>query len=263
MQAQAKVVIVGGGCVGAATLYALARHGCTDTVLLEKSQLTAGSTWHAAGLLVAYARSANIGRMAMETIGLYKDVEQRLGYSCGLRQVGTLRVANTQHRWDEFQSYIGIAEAAGVPAKLVTPGVVRELAPLLSPHQDMLGGLFHPEDGYINPSDITMGMAKLATEMGATIHLNTAALSYTQLPDGGWIVATSQGDIRCEHLVFATGNYARENARRVGLDLPCIPIVHQYWTTEVVPDSRSGKRTANRSSLFCATKITAPICARM
>ena len=125
MQAQAKVVIVGGGCVGTSILYGLARHGCTDTVLLEKIQLTAGSTWHAAGLLVSFARSAHVGKMAMESIGIYQDVEKQLGYSCGLRQVGTLRVANTQHRWDEFSSYIGISEAAGVPAKLVTPAEVR------------------------------------------------------------------------------------------------------------------------------------------
>src|SRR5215470_10837993 len=236
MRAQARVVIVGGGCVGTSILYGLARHGCSDAVLLEKSRLTAGSTWHAAGLLVSFARSVNIGKMAMETIEIYKDVEKRLGHSCGLRQVGTLRVANTRHRWDEFSSYIGIAEATGVPARLVTPAEVRELAPLLSPHQAIRGGLFHPEDGYINPSDITMGMAKLAQEMGTTIRQNTAALGYKQLPDRSWVVSTSQGDIRCEHLVFATGNYARENAKRVGLDLPCIPIVHQYWTTEVVPE---------------------------
>src|SRR5215470_18705281 len=182
MRAQARVVIVGGGCVGTSILYGLARHGCSDAVLLEKSRLTAGSTWHAAGLLVSFARSVNIGKMAMETIEIYKDVEKRLGHSCGLRQVGTLRVANTRHRWDEFSSYIGIAEAVGVPAKLVTPAEISELAPLLSPHQNILGGLFHRDDGYINPSDITMGMAKLAQEMGATIHQNTAALGYRQLP---------------------------------------------------------------------------------
>lgn len=246
MQAQARVVIVGGGCVGASILYGLVRHGCSDAVLLEKSQLTAGSTWHAAGLLVSFARSANVGKMAVETIGIYKDVEKRLGHSCGLRQVGTLRVANTQHRWDEFCSYIGTAEAVGVNARLVTPAEVVELAPLLSPHQAIAGGLFHPDDGYINPSDITTGMVKLAQGMGATVHQNTAALGYEQLPDRSWIVSTSQGDIRCEHLVFATGNYARENARRVGLDLPCIPIVHQYWTTEVVPELVQRKAEGKR-----------------
>lgn len=236
MRSHVKVVIIGGGAVGAAILYGLARHGCTDAVLLEKTQLTAGSTWHAAGLLVTFARSLNISRMANETIAIYRDVEERLGSSCGLRQVGTLRVANTQERWDEFQSYIGIAAAAGATAQLVTPEEIREIHPLLvhSPH--IRGGLYHPDDGYINPSDITMGMAKLARDMGSTVQQNTRALGYEQKPDGTWTVFTSEGNIACEHLVFATGNYARENARLVGLDLPCIPIVHQYWTTEPVPD---------------------------
>lgn len=235
MRDHAKVVIVGGGSVGAAILYGLARHGCTDAVLLEKTQLTAGSTWHAAGLLVTFARSLNISRMANETIAIYQDVERRLGSSCGLRQVGTLRVANTQERWDEFQSYIGTAKSSGANARLVTPAEIKEIHPLLvhSPH--IRGGLYHPDDGYINPSDITMGMAKLARDMGSKIRLNTRALGYQQRSDGTWVVTTSEGEITCEHLVFATGNYARENAKRVGLDLPCIPIVHQYWTTEPVP----------------------------
>lgn len=236
MRSHAKVVIIGGGSVGASILYGLARHGCTDAILLEKTQLTAGSTWHAAGLLVTFARSLNITRMANETISIYQDVERRLGTSCGLRQVGTLRVANTQERWDEFQSYIGVAKAAGANARLVTPEEIKDIHPLLVHSPNIRGGLYHPDDGYINPSDITMGMAKLARDMGAKIRLNTRALGYTQQPDGTWIVSTSDGEIACEHLVFATGNYARENAKMVGLDLPCIPIVHQYWTTEPVPD---------------------------
>lgn len=235
MRSHAKVVVVGGGCVGAAILYGLARHGCTDAVLLEKTQLTAGSTWHAAGLLVTFARSVNVSRMANETIAIYKDVEQRLGTSCGMRQVGTLRVANTQGRWDEFESYIGIARAAGANARLVTPEEIREIHPLLVHSPTIRGGLYHPDDGYINPSDITMGMAKLAREMGSTIRQSTRALGYAQQKDGSWIVTTNDGEIACEHLVFATGNYARENARLVGIDLPCIPIIHQYWTTQPVP----------------------------
>ncbi|WP_296746932.1 FAD-dependent oxidoreductase [Mesorhizobium sp.] len=236
MKAKTKVVVVGGGAVGSAILYGLARHGCSDAVLLEKSQLTAGSTWHAAGLLVTFARSINISKMTTETIRLYEDVENRLGASCGLRKVGQLRVANSQERWDEFQSYIGMAEAAGVAARLVTPEEIREIHPLLAPSPKIVGGLYHPHDGYINPSDITMGMAKLAREMGATIYQDTRALGYEQLAEGGWKVTTSAGEVLCDHLVFATGNYARENAKLVGLDLPCIPILHQYWTTEVVPE---------------------------
>lgn len=241
MQSHARVVVVGGGCVGASILFGLTEQGCSDAVLLERSQLTAGSTWHAAGLLVTFVRSHVISQMTMETIRIYADVERRLGTSCGLRQVGQLRVANTRDRWDEFQSYISIAEAAGVPAELLTPEQVQEQHPYLSPSNSIFGGILHREDGYINPADITQGLARLARDQGAKIYQNTEALSYEKRPGGGWKVVTSQGEITCDHLVFATGNYARENAKRVGLDLPCIPIVHQYWTTEVVPALKDRK----------------------
>lgn len=235
MKSHAKVVVVGGGCVGASILYGLTEHGCTDAVMLERTQLTAGSTWHAAGLLVTFVRSHNVSRMTLETIRIYTEVEQKLGTSVGLRKVGQLRVANTPERWDEFQSYLSVAEAAGVPCKLLTPQEIAEVHPLLNQNANIQGGILHTEDGYVNPADITQAMARLARDAGAKIHQNTEALSYEKLPNGHWKVVTNQGEITCEHLVFATGNYARENARRVGLDLPCIPIVHQYWTTETVP----------------------------
>lgn len=236
MKSHAKVVVVGGGCVGASILYGLTQHGCTDVVMLERRQLTAGSTWHAAGLLVTFVRSFNISKMTLETIRIYGEVEKKLGTSVGLRQVGQLRIANTQSRWDEFKSYISVAKAAGVPCRLLTPEEVAEIHPLLSQSKDIRGGILHDKDGYINPSDITMAMARLARDQGAVIYQNTEATAYEKLDNGTWKVRTSQGDITCDHLVFATGNYARENARRVGLDLPCIPIVHQYWTTESVPE---------------------------
>lgn len=236
MQDHAKVVVVGGGCVGASILYGLTQHGCTDCVMLERTRLTAGSTWHAAGLLVTFVRSHTISQMTMETIRIYAEVERKLGTSVGLRQVGQLRVANSQARWDEFQSYMPVAEAAGVPCRLLTPAEITEVHPLLVQSPHIRGGILHDRDGYINPADITMGLAKLARDQGAAIYQNTEATAYDALPGGGWRVTTSQGAITCEHLVFATGNYARENARRVGLDLPCIPIVHQYWTTESVPE---------------------------
>lgn len=236
MKSNAKVVVVGGGCVGTSILYGLTQHGCSDAVLLERSQLTAGSTWHAAGLLVTFVRSHTISKMTLETIRIYGEVERKLGSSVGLRQVGQLRVANTEKRWDEFQSYISIAEAAGVPCRLVTPAEIAEIHPLLRQSDSIRGGILHDQDGYVNPADITMAMARLARDAGATISQNTEATGYEKLTDGGWRVTTNKGEITCEHLVFATGNYARENARRVGLDLPCIPIVHQYWTTESVPE---------------------------
>lgn len=235
MKSHSKVVVVGGGCVGASILYGLTEHGCSDAVMLERTTLTSGSTWHAAGLLVTFVRSHNVSKMTMETIRIYTEVEEKMGTSVGLRKVGQLRVANTEKRWDEFQSYISIAEAAGVPCKLVTPEEIAEIHPLLNQSPDIRGGILHTEDGYVNPADITMALAKLARDAGAKVYQNTEAQSYEKLDNGHWKVTTNQGEITCEHLIFATGNYARENARRVGLDLPCIPIVHQYWTTETVP----------------------------
>ncbi|MEM9967880.1 MAG: FAD-dependent oxidoreductase [Pseudomonadota bacterium] len=241
MKAHAHAVVVGGGCVGASILYGLTQNGCDDCVMLERTQLTAGSTWHAAGLLVTFVRSHNVSKMTLETIRIYTEVEEKLGTSVGLRKVGQLRVANTQERWDEFQSYISVAEAAGVPCHLLSPTEIAELHPLLHQNAQIKGGILHTEDGYVNPADITMGMSKLARDAGATIYQNTEARAYTKLENGRWKVTTSAGEITCDHLIFATGNYARENARRVGLDLPCIPIVHQYWTTETVPKLKARK----------------------
>ncbi|MEM7439731.1 MAG: FAD-dependent oxidoreductase [Pseudomonadota bacterium] len=241
MKSHTHAVVVGGGCVGASLLYGLTQNGCTDCVMLERTQLTAGSTWHAAGLLVTFVRSHNISKMTLETIRIYSEVEEKLGTSVGLRKVGQMRVANTQERWDEFQSYLSVAEAAGVPCKLLSPDEVAEVHPLLNPHANIKGGILHTEDGYVNPADITQAMAKLARDAGAKVYQNTEAQSYEKLPNGHWKVTTNQGEITCEHLIFATGNYARENARRVGLDLPCIPIVHQYWTTDTVPQLKERK----------------------
>lgn len=235
MKSHTKVVVVGGGCLGASILYGLTEHGCSDAVMLERTTLTSGSTWHAAGLLVTFVRSHNVSKMTLETIRIYSEVEKKLGSSVGLRQVGQLRVANTDKRWDEFQSYLSVAEAAGVPCRLLTPEEIAEIHPLLNQHENIRGGILHSEDGYVNPADITMALAKLARDAGAKVYQNTEAQAYEKLENGHWKVTTNQGDITCEHLIFATGNYARENARRVGLDLPCIPIVHQYWTTETVP----------------------------
>ncbi|MEL6376803.1 MAG: FAD-dependent oxidoreductase, partial [Pseudomonadota bacterium] len=184
MQSHAHAVVVGGGCLGASLLYGLTQHGCSDCVMLERTQLTAGSTWHAAGLLVTFVRSHNISKMTLETIRIYTEVEEKLGTSVGLKKVGQLRIANTEKRWDEFQSYLSVAEAAGVPCKLLTPEEVAEVHPLLSQHKDIRGGILHTEDGYVNPADITQAMAKLARDAGAKVHQNTEATGYEKLPNG-------------------------------------------------------------------------------
>lgn len=240
MQSQARVVVVGGGCVGAGILYALARRGWTDLVMLERSYLTAGSTWHAAGLVPIYTRSHAIGRMVRKTIEIYEGLTADTGQEVGWHKCGQLRIANTMDRLDEFKGYMDVAATQNIRAQLVTPDEAKALWPLLENHA-MLGGLYHPDDGHIAPADVTQALAKGARDRGAVIHQDTAVTGFTRLP-GGWRVHTAKGDITCEHVVSATGNYARQTGAMVGLDLPAIPIVHQYWVTEAVPEVVERKR---------------------
>jgi dimethylglycine dehydrogenase len=238
MRSQARVVVVCGGCVGASVLYALTRRGWTDAVLLERTQLTAGSTWHAAGLLVLYTRSYSAGRIIKRTIELYEGLEAETGQAVGFHKCGQLRVANSADQMDEYVSYMSMAETLGIRARLVTPAEIRDLWPLLEGNKAMIGGLYHQDDGHIAPADVTQALVKGARDRGASVELETPVTGFDRLPDGRWKVRTPKGDIVCEHVVTATGNYARQTGAMVGLDLPAIPIVHQYWVTEPLPEVR-------------------------
>jgi len=236
MRSHARVVVVGGGCVGAGILYALAERGWTDAVLIERTQLTSGSTWHAAGLIPSFTRNFNIGRMIRKSLAIYGDLDRKSGHAIGWHECGTLRVANTPDRMDEFVDYMSVAETQGIAAELVSPSRIHELWPLLDEDSPMLGGLYHPHDGHIAPSDLTHAMAQSARSRGATVLLDTEVIGFQAKPNGEWRVKTSKGDIDCQHVISATGNYARQTAAMAGLDLPAIPIVHQYWVTEAVPE---------------------------
>ncbi len=231
-----------GGCVGASILYGLAKRGWSDVVLLERTQLTAGSTWHAAGLIPSYARNINIGRMINKSIEIYEGLEAETGQHVGWHKCGQLRIANTRDRLDEYKSYMSVAAVQGVRAELVSPARARELWPLLENNHDMLGALYHPDDGHIAPADVTMALAKGARDNGAKIYLNTEVKGFERLPSGEWKVKTNQGDIICEHIISATGNYARQTGAMLGLDIPAIPIIHQYWITDAVPEVIERKR---------------------
>lgn len=235
MQEHARVVVVGGGCVGAGILYGLARRGWSDIALLERTQLTAGSTWHAAGLVPSYVRNFNIGRMIAKTIEIYEGLEADTGQSVGWHKCGQLRLANSRDRLDEFKSYMSVAEAQGTRAELLTPSEARKLWPLLG-EENMLAALYHPDDGHIAPADVTQAMAKGARDRGAKIYLDTEVRGFERTPSGEWKIATNRGEITCEHVVCATGNYARQTGAMLGLEIPAIPIVHQYWITEAVPE---------------------------
>ena len=238
MRSHARVVVIGGGCVGANVLYGLCKRGWTDVVLLERTELTAGSTWHAAGLIPLYSFSYSFGRLIAKTIEIYEGLEAETGQAVGWHKCGQLRLASTPARMDEYLNYMSIAETQGVRAEILSPGAVRELWPLLADEASVLGALYHPDDGHIAPADVTQAAAKGARQLGAEIYRNCEVVGLEALASGEWRVRTTEGDIVAEHVVSATGNYARQTAAMVGLDLPAIPVLHQYWVTEPVPELR-------------------------
>lgn len=235
MESQARVVVVGGGVVGVSTLYHLAKKGWTDVILVERKELTSGSTWHAAGLLPLFNMSYSVGQIHRYSVELYERLEAETGLNAGLRQVSNIRLANTQERMDEYKYYAGVAETLGVDVRYLTPDQVKEIWPLCKT-DDLVGAIQHPRDGYIQPAELTQALAKGARDLGAKIYRNTAVRAIIQQPNGEWLVKTDKGDITCEHVVTASGNFARKTGAMVGLDIPVIPVEHQFIVTEPHPE---------------------------
>ena len=235
MKSQARVVVIGGGVVGVSTLYHLAKKGWSDVVLVERKELTSGSTWHAAGLLPLFNMSYSVGQLHRYSVELYEKLEAETGLDGGLRQVGNIRLAMNADRMDEFHQYAGVAATLGVEVNFLTPDEIKDLWPLCNT-EGLVGGIVHPRDGYIQPADVTQAMARGARDNGAEIYRNTAVTAIELQPNGEWIVKTDKGDITCEHVVSASGNFARGTGAMVGLDIPVIPVEHQYIVTEAHPD---------------------------
>ena len=230
----ARVVVIGGGVVGVSTLYHLAKLGWSDVVLLERKELTSGSTWHAAGLLPLFNLSYSVGKIHQYSVDFYPTLEEETELNVGFSRCSNIRLAKTRDRMDEYEYYAGVARTIGVTVDFLTPEEVREIWPLCETH-DLIGAIRHPDDGYIQPADLTQALAKGARQRGATIHRNTTVTDITQKPNGEWVVHTDQGDITCEHVVSCTGNFARQTGRMVGLDIPVIPVEHQYFVTDQHP----------------------------
>ncbi len=236
MKSHAKVVVIGGGVVGVSALYHLARKGWgDDVVLLEKAELTSGSTWHAAGLLPLFNMSYSVGQVHKYSVRLYQELEAETGQPVGFSQVGNLRLAMNHDRMDEYRQYAATARTIGIDVKFLTPKEIGKLWPMCN-IDGLVGGIFHPDDGYIQPADLTQALAKGARARGATIYRKTAVLAIEQTSSGAWRVSTPNGDITCEHVISATGNYARQTGAMVGLDIPVIPVEHQYIVTEKHPE---------------------------
>lgn len=234
MKTHARVVVIGGGVVGVGTLYHLAKKGWSDVCLIERKELTSGSTWHAAGLLPLFNLSYSVGQLHKYSVKLYESLEEETGQHVGFRKVSNIRLARTKDRWDEYMYYKGIADTIGVRVNILTPAQVKEIWPLCET-DGLLGAIQHPDDGYIQPADLTQAMAKGARMRGAEIHRFTTVTGIERKPNGEWLVKTDKGDITCEHVVSATGNFARQTGAMVGLDVPVIPVEHQYIVTEPHP----------------------------
>jgi len=235
MRTHARAVVIGGGVVGVSTLYHLARKGWADSVLIERKELTSGSTWHAAGLLPLFNLSYSVGQIHKYSVALYQTLEQETGLDPGLRQVSNIRLARTRDRMDEYNYYAGVAETIGVKVKFLNASEVKDIWPLCDV-EGIIGAIQHPDDGYIQPADLTQALARGARNRGAEINRHTTVTGIERLPNGEWKVLTDKGDVTCEHVVSATGNFARTTGRMVGINVPVIPVQHQYIVTEAHPE---------------------------
>jgi len=240
MKTQVKALVVGGGAVGTSIAYHLARAGWDDVMLLERDELTSGSTWHAAGLLPLFNMSFATTHIHKYSVEFYKSLEAETGLNAGFAVVGNLRMAQTQARMDEFMLYASTAETCDVPYEWLTPGQIRERWPLIRT-DDLKGALYHSTDGYINPADVTQAMAKGARQRGVEIVRKWQAdgfhwtgevweVTCTKMVEkgGNLIASDEQVVITAEHVVTASGNHAQRTAAMLGIKIPAIPVEHQF-----------------------------------
>ncbi|MDA9990353.1 FAD-dependent oxidoreductase [Paracoccaceae bacterium] len=247
MKSHVRALVVGGGAVGTSIAYHLARAGWQDVVLLERDELTSGSTWHAAGLLPLFNMSFATTHIHQYSVDFYKTLEGETGLNAGFSVVGNLRMAQTQERMDEYMVYATTAETCGVPYEWLSSAQIKERYPLVR-SEDLVGAILHPTDGYINPADVTVAMAKGARQYGVTIERKWQADSYEwtgsewrvtltkMVEKGGNLVSSNeQTTVHAEHVVTATGNHAQKTAKLLGIKTPAIPVEHQFIVTEPDP----------------------------
>jgi len=235
MKSQARVVVIGGGVVGCSVLYHLTRFGWTDVMLLERSELTSGSTWHAAGGMHTINGDPNVAKLQKYTVELYKEIEEYSGQDIGLHMTGGVMLAATEARFDWLQSIVAKGRYLDLDAHIISPTEAHELMPLLDPEQ-FVGALYDEVEGHLDPYGTTHAYAKSAKKNGATIQLHTMVKDLVQRNDGTWDVITDQGNVHAEHVVNAAGLWAREVGRMTGLELPVLAMEHMYLITEDMPE---------------------------
>jgi dimethylglycine dehydrogenase len=231
MKSHTRVVVIGGGIVGCSVLYHLAKLGWPDVVLCERKELTAGSSWHAAGAFHALNSDAAMSRLQAYTVGFYPELERISGQDIGLHYPGGLNVAATKERWDLLRADVARHKTLGLDTRLVGPAEIRELCPIMDT-RDVYGAVYDPMVGHLDPSGATHAFAKAARQLGAEIYRHTRVLELTPTGRRSWRVVTDQGNIEAEHVVNAGGLWAREVGRMVGVELPLVPMEHHYLITE-------------------------------
>lgn len=238
---RAETVIIGGGCVGVSLAYHLAKAGMRDVVLLEKSELTAGSTWHAAGLTTYFHPGINLKKIHYDSIKLYERLEEETGQVVGFHQPGSIRLATTPERVDEFKYQMTRTNWHATEQYIIEPEKIHELFPLLNMDK-ILAGLYNPGDGHIDPYSLTMALATGARKYGALLKYPAPVTSLKPRPDGTWDVETPQGSVRANRIVNAAGFWAREVGKMIGLDHPLVPVQHQYVVTSTIPEVKALKQ---------------------
>ena len=241
MKTSAQVVVVGGGVVGASVLYHLTKVGWTDVVLVERTELTAGSTWHSAGGMHTLNGDPNVAKLQQYTINLYKEIEEVSGQECGIHITGGVMLADTPERMDWLRMSHARGRYLGMDTELISVAEAKELLPIFE-EEYFVGAMFDAHEGHVDPAGVTHAYAKAARQNGAEVYRNTWARDITRASDGGWNIHTydtATGDdkavIHCEHVVNCGGLWAREVGRMVGLELPLLAMEHMYLLTEDIP----------------------------
>ncbi len=235
MKTTTQVCVIGGGVVGVSVLYHLTKLGWSDVLLVERSELTSGSTWHAAGGFHTLNGDTNMAALQGYTIRLYKELEQITGMSCGLHHVGGITLADTQERFDMLKAERAKHRYMGLETEILSPSEIKQMAELVNV-DGIVGGLYDPLDGHLDPSGTTHAYARAARMAGAEIETHCMVRETNPRSDGSWDVVTDKGTIHAEHVVNAGGLWAREIAAMAGVYLPLLPMAHQYIVTDDIPE---------------------------
>lgn len=245
MKSSARVVVVGGGVVGASVLYHLTKAGWTDVVLVERKELTAGSTWHAAGGMHTLNGDPNVARLQQYTVNLYKEIEAESGQNCGIHLPGGLQLADTPERLDWLKMAMARGRYLGMKMEMMSMKEAKELNPLLE-EKYFVGALYDEDEGSVDPYGVTHAYAMCARNRGAEVYTNTMVHDIKSRQDKTWTVFTEKGEIHAEHVVNAGGLWAREVGRMVGIELPVLAMEHHYLMTEPMDEVIDYNKTFGR-----------------